>query len=368
MPQFVWTSDANGNLNYYNQEVYNYSGLNYDQIQKDGWLQIVHPDERAENIVKWMNAVGTGNDFIFQHRFKNKEGNYRWQLSRAVPHKDKDGNIEQWIGTSTDIHEQKTFLDKLETMVAERTRDLRELNFQLEHSNEELKQFAYVASHDLQEPLRKIITFSNRISDKYKEMPQGSMEYLEKIKSSAQRMSLLINDLLNFSSTTKLSEGFIETDLNEILTAVLTDFDVEIQNKDAHFNIGPLPIINAIPMQMTQLFHNLISNALKFSKAGRRQVIEISYEKIKGEDIKEMVEDKAHLYYKIVFSDTGIGFDSKYAEQIFSIFQRLHGKSEYEGTGIGLALCKRIVENHKGLIYDEGKQNEGAIFNILLPL
>ena len=368
MPQFVWTSDANGNLNYYNQEVYNYSGLNYDQIQKDGWLQIVHPDDREENIEKWMNAVGTGADFIFQHRFKNKEGNYRWQLSRAVPQKDKDGNIEQWIGTSTDIHEQKTFLDQLERMVAERTRDLRELNFQLEHSNQELKQFAYVASHDLQEPLRKIITFSNRMTEKYKEMPQGSIEYLDKINSSAQRMSLLINDLLIFSSTTKLSEGFIETDLNEILTAVLTDFDMEIQNKDAHIKIGPLPVIKAIPMQMTQLFHNLLSNALKFSKAGRRQVIEIFYEKIKGENIKGLVEDKATWYCKIVFTDTGIGFDSKYAEQIFSIFQRLHGKSEYEGTGIGLALCKRIVENHKGLIYAEGKQNEGAIFNILLPL
>ena len=368
MPQFVWTSDAKGNLNYYNQEVYNFSGLNYDQIQKDGWLQIVHPDEREENIEKWMHAVITGTDFIFQHRFKNKDGAYRWQLSRAVPQKDKDGNIEQWIGTSTDIHEQKTFLEQLETMVAERTRDLRELNFQLEHTNQELKQFAYVASHDLQEPLRKIITFSNRLTDKYNEMPTGSMEYLHKINSSAQRMSLLINDLLVFSSTTKLSEGFIETDLNEILREALTDFDVEIQNKDAHIEIGLLPVIKAIPMQMTQLFHNLVSNALKFSKAGRRQVIEIYYEKIKGEDIKELVEVKAQWYYKIVFSDTGIGFDSKYANQIFSIFQRLHGRSEYAGTGIGLALCKRIVENHKGIIYADGKQNEGAIFYILLPL
>ena len=129
-----------------------------------------------------------------------------------------------------------------------------------------------------------------------------------------------------------------------------------------------MPVIKAIPMQMTQLFHNLVSNALKFSKAGRRQMIEIYYEKIKGEDIKELVEVKAQWYYKIVFSDTGIGFDSKYANQIFSIFQRLHGRSEYAGTGIGLALCKRIVENHKGIIYAEGKQNEGAIFYILLPL
>ncbi len=368
MPQFVWTSDAKGNINYYNEAVYNYTGLHYDEIQKNGWVKIVHPDEREENIEKWMHAVVTGTDFIFQHRFKNKEGNYRWQLSRAVPQKDKDGNIEQWIGTSTDIHEQKTFLDQLEAMVAERTTDLRELNFQLEHTNQELKQFAYVASHDLQEPLRKIITFSNRMTDKYKEMPPGSMEYLDKINSSAQRMSLLINDLLVFSSTTKLSEGFIETDLNEILAAALTDFDVEIQNKDAHIKIGPLPVIKAIPMQMTQLFHNLISNALKFSKTGRRQVIEICYEKVKGENVKEVVENKAQWYYKIVFSDTGIGFDSKYAEQIFSIFQRLHGKSEYEGTGIGLALCKRIVENHKGLIYAEGKQNEGAVFNVVLPL
>lgn len=368
MPQIVWTSDANGNLNYYNQAVFDYSGLSLEQIIENGWLQIVHPDEREENIQVWMESIETGKEFVFQHRFKNKEGNYRWQLSRAIPQRDNTGNILLWIGTSTDIHDQKTFLEQLELMVKERTQELVEVNYELERSNNELKQFAYVASHDLQEPLRKIMTYSNWLSGKYKELPEESLEYLSKINLSANRMSRLIRDVLDFSSTSKISDGFCIIDLDEIVRDIVTDFELEIQTKNAILNIGTLPLVTAIPMQMRQLFHNLLSNALKFSIEGKKQVIEVSSKKIRGNQIKDHVSANKNLnYWQIIFSDKGIGFDQKFSEQIFTIFQRLHGRSQYEGTGIGLALCRKIADNHNGFINAISIENEGATFHIYLP-
>jgi PAS domain S-box-containing protein len=186
-------------LNYYNQAVYKYSGLTYGQIEKDGWLQIVHPDDRDENIKLWMHAIETGEDFIFQHRFKNSDGDYRWQLSRAVPQQDSEGIIQLWIGTSTDIHEQKLFEEELAEQIDQRTGELSAVNEeltiinqelavanqQLVQSNEQLEQFTYAASHDMQEPLRKVHTFTTFLLDNYAAQLDGrGTTYLTKIGTS----------------------------------------------------------------------------------------------------------------------------------------------------------------------------------------
>jgi PAS domain S-box-containing protein len=368
MPQQIWTSTPEGDLNYFNQAVYEYTGLNFEQLNHGGWIGVVHPEEREENERHWLASIQSGNDFIYQHRFLGRDGYYRWQLSRAVPQRDADGNIRLWIGTSTDIHAQKTVSQQLETMVRDRTQELLEVNYDLERSNQELQQFAYIASHDLQEPLRKIITFSNRITDLYSDLPPGSEVYLDKINISAKRMSQLIHDLLDFSSTTRVSTGFQETSLNEIMLELLNDFELEIQNSKAMVELGDLPVIQAMPMQMTQLFHNLLSNALKFMHKGKEPLIQISARAVAGEQITDQVSaEKDTRYWEITFKDNGIGFDQKFSEQIFAIFQRLHGKSTYEGTGIGLALCRRIVDNHNGFIVAKSEENEGAEFHIYLP-
>ncbi|HMG16188.1 MAG TPA: ATP-binding protein, partial [Saprospiraceae bacterium] len=242
-------------------------------------------------------------------------------------------------------------------------------NIELERQNTELASFNYIASHDLQEPLRKIITFSNRLFQKYNEsLPEGSREYLERIISSAKRMSTLIEDLLNFSWISNTTEAFVVTDLNEIVKQVLVDLEEFNFQRDANIQVGHLPELKANPLQMTQLFLNLIGNALKFSREGIKPEISISAKDLKVDELKEYENLHHNLtYVKISVKDNGIGFEQKYADKIFTLFQRLHGKNEYHGTGIGLALTKKIVENHNGHISAQSEINKGAIFIVILP-
>lgn len=261
--------------------------------------------------------------------------------------------------------EQKlqTFSDELETKVRERTADLIQTNIQLE-------QFAHAASHDLQEPLRKIVTFSNRLQAKHhSEFSEEVSSYLKKIEDASIRMSRLIQDLLNYSSLLDHEKLFAPTDLDETLKDILNDFELLIDQKKAVINSDTLPIIEAIPLQMNQLFYNLISNALKFSVKDTPPIIDISFRLLPEKELKKYKGLNPKLAYcEIIFKDNGIGFEQKYAEQIFTIFQRLNQQSLYQGTGIGLALSKKIVENHHGEIFVKAKENAGAAFHIILPV
>jgi light-regulated signal transduction histidine kinase (bacteriophytochrome) len=236
----------------------------------------------------------------------------------------------------------------------------------LEKSNRDLEQFAYVASHDLQEPLRKIQTFAE-LSEKNIEYPVILKRYLQKINSSANRMSELIKAVLNYSRLAQSENEFVEVDLNHIVGNIKTDLELLIEEKKAVINADKLPTIKAIPLQVGQLFLNLISNSLKFCKNPPH--INITSRVVTNEEIKKEARLKKETnYLQLTFSDNGIGFDQQYADRVFSIFQRLHSNSEYAGTGIGLALCKKIVENHNGLITVESELNKGTSFHIYLPL
>ncbi|HTB25066.1 MAG TPA: ATP-binding protein, partial [Puia sp.] len=241
----------------------------------------------------------------------------------------------------------------------------------LQLSNKNLEQFAYIASHDLQEPLRKIRTYSSILQTKHKnDLTDEIKEKLTKIENSAERMSKLINEVLNFSKILHHGgEAFEKTDLNEVISELLNDFELLIQDKHAVIHCERLPVIFAIPVQINQLFYNLISNSLKFSKKGTDPVITITSRMMEGKDFEDhnALDPKLH-YCEISISDNGIGFDQKYADQIFLIFHRLHGRDQYTGTGIGLALCKTIVANHKGEIFCVSNKNEGASFKMILPL
>ncbi|MBE9464305.1 chemotaxis protein CheB [Dyadobacter subterraneus] len=269
-----------------------------------------------------------------------------------------------------DITERKTaelnlknFSEELEAKVKERTADLVQTNMQLE-------QFAHAASHDLQEPLRKIVTFSNRLQAKHKnEFSEEVSSYLEKIEGASTRMSRLIQDLLNYSYLINHDILFAPTDLDETLKDILNDFELLIDQKKAKITSDTLPIIEAIPLQMNQLFYNLISNALKFSLDNVPPVIHISIHSLSEKETKKHPGLNSRVKYcEIIFKDNGIGFDQKYDEQIFTIFQRLNQPAKYQGTGIGLALTKKIIENHHGEIYVEAKEYAGAAFHIILPI
>ncbi len=278
-------------------------------------------------------------------------------------------NIRQWY---------KVVLAKLNDGFTASFHDITELkNYQqelqekvelLQSTNGELEQFAYVASHDLQEPLRKIKTYASLIDERFNESSASFAKvYLGKVIQSADRMSTLIGDLLNMSHLTKDTQAFIKTDLNQTLQNVLIDFELIIKEKNAVITCSELPSIECIPLQMNQLFYNLINNALKFSVQERFPEINIMVNAAEKEEIERFNFNPKLIYHKMSFQDNGIGFDPKYAEKIFVIFQRLNSRLNYSGSGIGLALCKKIASNHHGVIYAEGKENEGATFICILP-
>lgn len=239
---------------------------------------------------------------------------------------------------------------------------------QLEHSNRELEQYAYAASHDLQEPLRKIRTFASLLQDQeYSQVSPKAQSHLVKIMQSAERMSELIKALLSFSSMKK-EEAFVPTDLNTIVNQVLQDLDLLITQKGATVHQENLPTVPAIPLQMTQLFYNLINNALKFSREGMAPEIRISCRQLSASELKLLQPVTQSDYYEILVQDNGVGFEPQFAEQIFGLFKRLGDVQGAAGSGIGLALCRKVVENHNGLIYAEGKTGAGATFHIVLPL
>ncbi len=279
-----------------------------------------------------------------------------------------DGKISGIICLAIDVTAEILARQKIEEVVADRTKELAASNKDLQRSNSELSQFAYIASHDLQEPLRKIHTFTqmleNRIADK---LDEQSKNFLTKIYNSSSRMNNLIRDVLTYSGLIKDSEIFKATDLSEIIQSNVNDYELLIEEKKAIVNISTLPVIEAIPLQMSQLFSNLLSNALKFSRKDIQPIIDITVNVLASAEQETLKLKDSMQYYKITFRDNGIGFDEEYAEKIFNIFQRLHRKSEYEGTGIGLAMCKKIVLNHQGEINAVGAAKNAAVFNIILP-
>ena len=262
------------------------------------------------------------------------------------------------VGSTADVTQMKTIQKNLEAKVAE-----------LAKAYDEVEQFSYVASHDLQEPLRKISAFSQRLRDKCgTEIQEDCAMYIGRIIDGTNRMRLLIENLLLLSRTKRNTEYLKHTDLNEVLSEVMVDLENQITAKSAKVQLPILPVIEAIPTQMHQLFLNLFTNSLKFTRKNADAVIDITCTHLKDKQKHEYNLDTQQDYIYIQFRDNGIGFDPAYADSIFSPFQRLHGRSEYEGTGIGLAICKKVVLNHGGIIWAESSPGNGATFHIVLAI
>lgn len=263
-----------------------------------------------------------------------------------------------------EIEERKIVQEKINKL----NKQLVANNQQLKIANEELDRFAYVASHDLQEPLRKIRVFGDKLSNL--QPPTSETEwgnYLAKILKSSERMQQLINDLLQFSRHTNDNYGFEKTDFNSIVREVISDLDAEIQQKNAQVLVDAMPVCWAVPTQIYQLFKNIISNSLKFSRPSVPPVVHIQTRELAPDSYEQVNSIHTEKYFRISISDNGIGFDQKYSDDIFKLFKRLHSYHEFEGTGIGLSICKKIVEKHHGHIDVKSGENEGATFIITLP-
>ena len=265
----------------------------------------------------------------------------------------------------TDFTEKK----KNEEVILKYQKDLETKNRELIQSNTELASFTYIASHDLQEPLRKIQTFSNRILDKENEnFSSGTKDYFERITAASSRMQNLITALLNYSRTTSSDINYIPADLNEIVNEVKNNLREHLEETDAVFEVALLPVLNVIPHQINQLFTNILINALKYRKPGIRPLIKINAGIVSLPETEVNSSVSGDNYWKISISDNGIGFEQKYEDKIFELFQRLHTNAEFEGTGVGLAICKKIVQTHNGFIKAIGEPGTGSTFNVYLPI
>jgi light-regulated signal transduction histidine kinase (bacteriophytochrome) len=253
-----------------------------------------------------------------------------------------------------------------EEKVKQLNRQLLENIASLESANKDLDRFAFMASHDLQEPLRKIRTFSDRLYVKYKEaLDEDGKANLVRIQKAAERMQNLITDILTFSKISSERLEFVESDLNKIISEVVVEMDEEVKAKEAVINVTKLPLLQVNPGLIKPLFQNLIGNALKYSRKNVVPSITIKSDTASKNGLRG---DSAKNYCRIYVEDNGIGFDQRYAEEIFGMFKRLHRNSEFEGTGIGLALCKKIVEQHNGFISARSKVGEGSTFIVSLPV
>jgi PAS domain S-box-containing protein len=318
------------------------------------FLQFVHEQDRQhvdDALRMALNETGTYQAEFRIIRADNKE--LRWMTGYGKVVEKKDGHSTRMVGVMYDSTEQRLFTEELSRLVTERT-------IELQRSNEDLRQFAHVASHDLKEPIRKIQTFNNRVLDEYADaIPPKVKTYAEKIGTAAERMISMVEGVLRYSKLGSLKQEPETVDLNEIIRQIASDLDVLVEQKKAIIRGESLPTLKASATLLYQLFYNLILNSLKFSKEEEPPRIDIHCERVQVGEKK---------FFRITVADNGIGFEQEFAQDIFKTFTRLHPVEDYEGTGLGLALCKKIVERHGGTISAHGEPDRGAIFTILLPL
>ena len=349
----VAITDKNGIITYVNRkfcEISQYSSA--ELIGKTHQIINSHFHSKEFFIQMWQ-TISQGTVWEGEIRNRAKDGSYYWVNTTIVPFLDAEGKPVQYVAVRYEITERKLFEEQLNIYAKK-----------LEVSNKELQDFASVAAHDLQEPLRKIQSFADRLKIKAKtQLTDDTFDYVERIQNSAQRMQILIDDLLTYSRVTTKSAPFTMLNLNDTVAQVVSDLEVRIEKSHGKVEWKDLPSLQADSTQMYQLFQNLISNALKFKKPDVDSLVTIEAKIFESSPL-----GRPGPACQITIRDNGIGFDEKYLDRIFTIFQRLHGRHEYEGTGIGLAVCRKIIDRHGGFITATSLRGQGAAFILTLPL
>ncbi|ACY49288.1 PAS domain-containing sensor histidine kinase [Rhodothermus marinus] len=350
MTDLVALHDAEGRIVYVSPSAERIVGYTPEELIGHRLEEFWHPEDRKRLPTLPEQAGEEDHPGVLVYRFRHRQGGYRWLETHVRAIRDETGRLVQLQTSSRDV------TDRVEAEQA-----LARSNETLQQRNRELQDFAYIASHDLQEPLRKVRAFAELLKEEYESvLDDEGRYYLDRMQDAAQRMSRLIEDLLTFSRVTTQGRPFERVDLHAILEQVLADLEVRIAETDAQVHVeGHWPVVEADPTQMRQLLQNLIGNALKFHHPERTPEVWLR---------ARLEETPAGTQCVIEVQDNGIGFDEKYLDRIFSPFQRLHGRGRYAGTGMGLAICRRIVERHHGQLTARSRPDEGATFIVQLPL
>jgi PAS domain S-box-containing protein len=381
----TWSMDLETGILDYSERLRSWFGIGDDEkITVERAYQPIAEADRPALSASMTHALTPGTDGIYDIEYTVKAseaGIERILHAQGQAVYNESGMPHKISGTVQDVTAQRKIQLALQRDVQERTEELQTVNEELLatneelydsnnrliKSNEELAQYAYVASHDLQEPLRKIMLFSGML-DIQENLREEKKILVGKITQSAERMSLLIRDLLDFSRLMKSETLMRPVNLSDVMNAVAIDFELTIAEKNATIHVGDLPVIEAVSLQMNQLLYNLLGNALKFTKADEPPLINVTSRAISLDEAGEYLKAiPGFNYHLITFADNGIGFEVKYSEQIFEVFKRLHGRDMYPGSGIGLALCRRIVTNHHGHMSAQSEPGKGCVFNIILP-
>ena len=340
----VAITDSAGTIIHVNEKFCKISEYSREELLGQNHRIINSEFHPADFFITLWKTISEGKVWEGEIKNRTKSGSTYWVNTTIVPFLNEEGKPYQYISIRYEITQRKIAEEQLR-IYADR----------LEQSNRELQDFASVAAHDLQEPLRKIQAFGDRLSVRFRnELSHEAQDFLDRILSSAKRMRTLIDDLLTYSRISTQSKAFEATSLNQVVQDVLSDLEVRVEQTKAKIEVLQLPTLSADPSQMRQLIQNLIANALKFHQKDIPPWIKIS-----------ATQDENHII--LCISDNGIGFEEKYLDRIFTIFQRLHGKQEYEGTGVGLAVCRRIAERHGGTITAKSKPGQGTEFRVTLP-
>jgi PAS domain S-box-containing protein len=337
LPHLVWTCRPDGYCDYLSRQWVEYTGLPVDQQLGSGWAQQLHPEDRDRVQTEWVAATVGGDMFDVEFRIRRADGVYRWFKTRAVPLRDASGAIMKWFGSNTDVEDYRQALD-----------DLR-------RSNADLEQFAYVASHDLQEPLRMVASYTDLLAQRYRhQLDEKADTYIHYANDGARRMQRLVADLLAYSRVGSKGARIRPVNAGDVLRTAIDSLDHAIRESAATIDvIEPLPVVLADDSELSQVFQNLIANAIKFKSSEPPRI--------------RVHASPRNNRWVFAVSDNGIGIDMRYAERIFQMFQRLHERGQYEGSGIGLAITKRIVERHGGRIWLESADGAGTTFFFTLP-
>ena len=333
LPQLIWTADTTGKIFYYNQNVYDYSGLTSEQLLKDGWIQLIHPDDRESNIKSWMESIKTGKDFLFEHRFRRYDGEYRWQLSRALPQRDAAGNIQMWVGSSTDIQEIK-------------------------EQDQQKDYFISMASHELKTPLTSVKGYVQMLQMMHEKSEDSFLKNsLNIMDKQIKTLTKLITELLDLSKIKSGGLNFYKEHFE--IKDLINEIVHEVKHINPHYEIHVLVTENAMVYadrdRIGQVLINFFTNAIKYSPESKLIKVECN------------IEDNIAI---IAVQDFGIGISKKDQEKVFERFYRVEGKNErtFPGFGIGLFIASEIIKRHNGKIKVKSDFGKGSVFSFELPL